>query len=117
MQDYDIDNYEFCDQNITKSRFNGVKRVSDIEWICKTCHRSLLNRKLPYAYLLNCKYPLIERFNHHVFHLWDRIMQSILTGMKIIWYPKFYGILLFFQSREINTVDGNKVQPSETFLY
>ena len=56
MQDYENGNFEFRDQNIAKSCFDSVKHVSDIEWICKTCHRSLLNLKLPSAYLLNSKF-------------------------------------------------------------
>ena len=71
MQDYETDNYEFCDQNIAKSCFNGVKSVSDIEWICKTCHKSLLNRKPPYAYLLNCRFRRIS--SETIIHEFDTI--------------------------------------------
>ena len=46
-------NYQLCDGNIIKSCLNGVKSVSDIEWICQTCHKSLQNGKLPAASTAN----------------------------------------------------------------
>ena len=49
--------YNFCDGKITHICLNGIKSVSNREWICRTCNLSLLKGKMP-----SCSKANLERF-------------------------------------------------------